>query len=70
MATDRNQRIEDLEERGGWMKQTVQPSADAFPAGLPPKPDAGAAPAQGAGQGAGGGAGAQQGSAQGADQSG
>lgn len=52
---DRNQRVVDLEERGGWQKPTEQPSAQLRPAGLPPKPEA----AQNAGEGAGGHAPAQ-----------
>jgi hypothetical protein len=35
---DRDKRLGDLEKRGGWQKPTAQPSAQARPAGLPPKP--------------------------------
>ena len=56
-AADRNQRLENLEERGGWLKQTEQPSAQARPAGLPPKPGMVQGADQGASQNAGHGAG-------------
>jgi hypothetical protein len=46
----RDQRLVDLEEKGGWQKPTERPSAHSRPAGLPPKPTGG----QEAGQGAGG----------------
>jgi hypothetical protein len=53
MATDRDQRLVDLEERGGWMKQTVQPNADAQPLGLPPKPEGNVSPGPAGAQGSG-----------------